>query len=320
MHAAFALLLGAGGAHAVIVAGANGGAGSGGNTTRVPLETAVGRDFPLFDNVIAYSDATGVYLGYNPSTYDVWVLTARHVGPSSAAITLSGNSYTWQQRINLSGDLALVRYTQADNIMPTLSHSPLAASLPDPADDLVMFGIGRERVQAGATTADTPDSITLMAGPPAVEGYQWAATRVRRWGLNNMDEDFIGEAPGFGPLNSISFGSYSSWTYSATFDRPADDGWLASNEAMGSRGDSGGGVFYWDGGQWVLSGIMSAIATYTGQPASTSAFGNATAITDISTYRNEILSFTGALIPEPSAALLLCIASMLALRRRRRDC
>lgn len=81
----------------------------------------------------------------------------------------------------------------------------------------------------------------------------------------------------------------------------------------------GGGIFIYNGSQWILSGLMSAVAGYSGQDANTSAFGNLTMITDISTYRSAIdAAIGGTLIPEPSLATLLASIGTLAMLRRRR--
>ncbi len=302
-------------ARAVIVAGANGGGNTANNTTRAGLEAAVGTPFPLFDNVFNYSDATGIYLGYNPSTFDVWVISARHVSPSGATITLDSLSYSFQQRIDLSGDIALIRYTRPDNQMPGLSAAPLAQSLPGTANTLVMIGQGKNRVQDASTDANTSDAISINGNT----GYNWASGNIKRWGTNNQDNNFALNGPGPpNPLGTINFGSFTSTGYSATFNQPSPGEWLSTNEAIGSLGDSGGGAFFFDGTDWVLSGIFSAVTRFSDQPDDTSVFGNATLITDINTYREEILGVTGFLIPEPGTATLLLLPAAVILLRRQR--
>lgn len=85
-------------------------------------------------------------------------------------------------------------------------------------------------------------------------------------------------------------------------------------EAMGSSGDSGGGIFYKNGSTWELSGMMSAIGTLDGQPSNTSVFSNVTYAADLSVYRNSIV----AIIPEPSDVALwmgMAAFSLLLIRR-----
>ena len=40
--------------------------------------------FPYWDNLVRVSDASGVYLGMNPSTQRGWVLSANHVSPATS--------------------------------------------------------------------------------------------------------------------------------------------------------------------------------------------------------------------------------------------
>ena len=292
-----------------------GGGDGSNNTTRSQLEALTGMAFPAYDNVIAYSDATGIYLGYNPNTLDVWVLTARHVSPNNDPIVIGGSSYQWQQRVNLSADLALVRYSHADNLVPALPTVPLAQTLPSNSDPLVMIGIGRNRVQNASNDAFTSDAIPLA--PSAFTGYQWAGSRIKRWGTNFIDPTHALGGPD--PLLELDFGSYGSLTYSSAFNAPAAGDWLSSTEAIGSLGDSGGGAFFWDGNQWVLSGIFSAVAAFSGQPSGTAAFGNVSLLTDVASYGPSVMAITGNLIPEPSSWLLAsaAAASCLAGRRKR---
>ena len=94
-------------------------------------------------------------------------------------------------------------------------------------------------------------------------------------------------------------------------------------EAQAMSGDSGGGVFYYDGSQWVLAGIMVTVGLYDNQPDTSSevlsAFdGNYTFINDLSKYADEI----NAIVPEPARiALLAGLLALLVVRLRgRRSC
>jgi MYXO-CTERM domain-containing protein len=95
----------------------------------------------------------------------------------------------------------------------------------------------------------------------------------------------------------------------------SNDATALPDEAQGAPGDSGGGVFYHNGQNWELAGIMLAVGQLNGQPAETAVFGNQTFIADVATYRNEIVS----IVPEPSTAMLAALGVVaLASRRRRR--
>jgi hypothetical protein len=103
------------------------------------------------------------------------------------------------------------------------------------------------------------------------------------------------------------------------FDKPTGGQWLASNEAQGSLGDSGGSAFYNSGGQWYLSGIFTAVTGLVGQDSQTSAFGNLSLLTDVASYSSSITSALSGvtLIPEPSTVLLMAIGALALLRRNR---
>jgi hypothetical protein len=61
------------------------------------------------------------------------------------------------------------------------------------------------------------------------------------------------------------------------------------DNACGTGGDSGGGVFIRQGNQWQLIGMRDALSGLTNQPAGTSVFNvNINVIADLSQYRTEI--------------------------------
>lgn len=83
--------------------------------------------------------------------------------------------------------------------------------------------------------------------------------------------------------------------------------------AQAGGGDSGGGVFWKEGDDWVLGGIILTTGTYSGQPSSTSVYGDATYAANLNTYSSQISS----IIPEPSSAMLVLAGVGLLARRRR---
>lgn len=306
-------------ASAVIVAGASGGGNTTNNTTPAQYFTETGTQLPQLDNVILYGgNGSGVYLGYDADTREVWVLTARHIGTNSSAgsaVTIDGLSY---DRVSsgaeyaelVIGDLRLVKYKRADNQVPSLGALSLSATIPTASTSLVMAGFGRNRVEHAATSADMNDSTSTGVGT----GYHWDASRIMRWGTNQIED--LG---GGSTLTDVNLGlGYTTTTFVTDFDQPSSGQWLSANEAQGSSGDSGGAAFINIDGTWILAGIMSAIGTDAGQDASSAAFGNLTYITDLSTYASDIQNAIGVtLIPEPSWSALLGATGILALRRRR---
>jgi len=314
---------------AVIVAGANGGGNNANNTTQAQLESAVGAPFPMYDNVIGYAGATGLYLGYNPATSDVWVLTARHIfsdATNGSTVTIQGQTYNRQPEgpggfgSFPGGDYRLVRYRRMDLTVPNLPAIQISATAPISGTALVMIGNGQNRVEAAALSVTTSDATSTGVGT----GYAWTGPNRKRWGTNVIEGEFANslEVPvaGSGVTGTINIAGVNSISYMTDFDGPTSPNWLSSNEAQGSVGDSGGSAFYQDGPNWVLSGMFSAVSGFSGQNPSTSAFGNVTIVADAASYKSAIDSAIAVtLVPEPSAACLLAIASAGLFSRRRRS-
>ena len=312
-------------AQCVIVAGASGGGDNTNNTTRAQLESELSTFFPAYENVISYSDASGVYLGYDPATKDVWVLTARHVSVGGSTIVIDGLTYDRQPDGDgfgylVGGDLRLVRYNRPDQAVPSLPAVKMTTAIPTGGTSLVMIGNGQNRVENGTVNTGTSDAVSLTIGT----GYHWSGTHIERWGTNVIDFEFPDSlestGPIAGPLGTFNMGAYSTVAFNTDFDQPGAGQWLISNEAQGSLGDSGGGAFYFDGTQWVLAGIFSSVTSFSGQDADSSAFGNRTLITDVFTYRSGIeTALNGAtLVPEPTPAALAGLVLLAFASHRRR--
>jgi len=281
--------------------------------------------FPAYENVVSYSDASGVYLGYDPATKDVWVLTARHINVGGSTIVIDGLTYDRQPDGDgfgylVGGDLRLVRYTRPDQAVPSLPAVKISTTVPVGGTSLVMIGSGQNRVENASTNAGTSDATSLTIGT----GYHWSGTNIERWGTNNIEFEFPDSLESTGPIagatGTFSMGAYSTVAFSTDFDQPGGGQWLSSNEAQGSLGDSGGGAFYFNGSEWVLAGIFSSVTSFSGQAANSSAFGNQTLITDVFNYRNEIADAMGGavLVPEPASTVLLGLAAVALAGRRRR--
>ncbi|MEX1049277.1 MAG: hypothetical protein WED15_07095 [Akkermansiaceae bacterium] len=313
-------------ASAVIVAGASGGGNTSNNTTAAQFQSEYGIAFPAYDNVIRYSDASGLYLGYNAATKDVWVLTARHVSSNStqgATVTIDGLVYNRQPNgadgfgLLPGGDLRLVRYKRDDLAVPTLPAINISTSVPLAGTSLFMVGFGQNRIQNASTSAAVSDAVSVTVGT----GYQWSGTTTKRWGVNHIEAEFLDAfetVPVTGTTGSFSLGPYSTTGYMTDFDQPGSGQWLNSNEAQGSLGDSGGSAFYYADGQWHLSGIFSAVVGFSGQAANTSAFGNLSLLTDLATYSGGISTALGGatLIPETGSSALLLLAAVAVFSRR----
>jgi hypothetical protein len=250
-----------------------------------------------WDHVGTIGGATGVYLGGYDGGY--WVATASHVGAGD--ITLNGVTYSVASgsSLQVSGsDLTLFRITAN----PGLSNLTLSSSAPAAGAAVTMIGNGVNRGTdqlywsvSGTTWTQLPDSSGANAS-----GYAWSSGNAMRWGTNVI-----------AGTDTYNIGTGNTTALYTTFS----NGVL--NEAQGATGDSGGGMFYYNGSSWELLGIMGAIATFDGQPGSTAVFGNATYAASIPAYYSAITSA----IPEPADVAWWCgavIAVVAMVRRRRR--
>ena len=306
------IILSASSAQAVVVAGSNG-EGSVKNTTVAELDAVVANPFPYYDNVVQYMNSTGVYLGYDSVSKDVYLLTAKHVTGTSN-VTIDGVSYVHQERTNLSSDMAILRYKDAGGAVPSLPAMIMTTTPPSAGSPIVMIGRGQARTEPGATTPLVSDATSTGAGST---GYHYTGTRIIRWGTNETVLSpaiaGLGWTGGNTTETVASFGEY----FISNFDEPNPGEWMSTNEAAISTGDSGGGTFTYEGGEWKLAGVNSLRFPFDGQDANSAAFGNINGHLDVSTYLADINAVTGELTPEPSTSLLLALGGLAIVRRKR---
>jgi hypothetical protein len=309
----FALLVLAGpDARAVVVAGANGGGNTSNNTTAAQMATQLGlTNTAFFNNVLRYSDAGSVYLGWantvnGPRAY---LLSAMHINLSNTML-INAVSYSVIRQSIADSDLALLTLANVDGIMPSLPTVNLATSAMSIGTNVIMAGLGRDRVQDAATDANTPDWISLASG----NGYTTTTPQVMRWGTNVTIRAISPPGPA-SPTTTVSVGGRPTVSFRTEFETPVAGDWLTSNEAQAVRGDSGGAAFDFDGN---LRGIVVAVS---GTNAEWAVFGERTWFADIATYKDTIDTAIGyTLVPEPSTTALLFFgagtAVFFALRRR----
>lgn len=287
-------------ARAVVVAGANGGGNTSNNTTAAQMAAQLGLgDTSFYDNILPYSDAGSVYLGWantvaGPRAY---LLSAMHINLSNTML-INAVSYSVTRQSIAGSDLALLTLSNANGIMPPLPVVSLATTTPSIGTNVIMAGFGRQRVQDATTNALTSDAVPVTDGT----GYTTTSTTLLRWGTNRV-------------AGTQTVGSTE--TISTVFSQPNPGDWLATSEAQAVLGDSGGGLFAFDG---TLLGIVSAISG-TDPTKTQAAFGQATFFSDIATYKDTIDTAIGyTLVPEPSTTALLFFgagtAVFFALRRR----
>ena len=287
--AAFLIALSASAARAVIVAGLDG----------TQNATAPGNGAP-WGHVGTIGGASGVYLGSFGGGF--WVATATHVGAGSFTLNSVTYSVASGSAVQISGsDLTLFRITAN----PGLSNLTLSSSAPANGSSVTMIGNGVNRATSGTSwfvdTTPTPwvwSTSTFTGWDSTADGYLSGSGSAMRWGTNTIS----GTA-------TYNVGTGNTTAFTTVFDN-------ITGESQGATGDSGGAAFYLNGSTWELVGIMGAIGTFSGQPAGTSVFGNATYLASIPAYYSAITSA----IPEPAdiAVWFAGIAGGLAFWWRRR--
>lgn len=301
----------AGSASAVIVGGINGNGIN--NASEAGLQSVLASSslpaFPYWGNMLRYSDASGIYLGYNATTMEGWVLSAEHI-TETTGITIGGHFYSFIDpqpansnvngtRIVSSGvntDLILYKFSvNGGNPIPSLPTVKISDSAPSVGSLMIMAGRGM-RLGAGTGSEDT------------TAPYSWGTPGTSdavpmRWGFNHME---------------FTHTDAGGAKYLITdFDAP---GFGTGIDGQAALGDSGGGAFILRNGEWRLGGV--AYATADGPDADAlsnpAGFGDYTLYTDVYAYRSEIIALTGTLVPEPSSMLLGSFGVItLALRRKR---
>lgn len=194
-----------------------------------------------------------------------WVVTAWHVGEGT--VTLGGVDYPHVpgSRTRLTGptgsppDVAVMKIAGD----PGLPEPVIATTTVPPGTDIVMIGHGKDR--------GTP--LSWMG----VDGWNWGDPFTTRWGTNRV--------------TTTSITTLDTRSFEMAFDEIGQPG-ATSDEAHATLGDSGGAVFWKDGGPWKLAGMMIAVSTYGNQPVKTALFGNNIVAADLSYYRAQILSLT----------------------------
>lgn len=296
-------------ASAVIVAGTEG-TGNNNNTQaglNSYLDTTGYDGFGYWDNLVRVADASGVYLGYNASTMRGWVLSANHV-TTPTSINVAGNSYTVTGGGTQVGSSDLKLYEIGgggmDPALPALPMVALANVLATAGEFSLMTG-------RGFTTSSTSPYPWGTPGTSDANGMRWATNTVEGTAFVNLG---TAPAPNVQPYVYVDF------------DADGDPG-VTAFDGQGSLGDSGGGIFIYRGGQWVLSGATHFVddgpdfleVSATGDDVvNPSQPGDFTAYSDVFGHLAQINAITGTLVPEPSVISLSGLAVLMLCRRRRR--
>jgi hypothetical protein len=290
-------------AAAVVILGGDGS----GNTSMPPYpsdSSFPGTGFPGTDpgwnNVGLNSNEAAIYVGQQ------WVLMAYHGvvlsngNPVSQGVDFAGTVYftnpTTLHRLydpsqpGTLSDLVLLKLTTAPSLLG------VTISAASPATNAWVVGMGQGPASRSASIVYWNSSGNLVSGPTgaAYSGFTYnSTTRVMRWG----DAQVGGTESAVSDGSDASHGSYGlTDCFYTTF---ANNG--NPNEMQAGLGDSGGGVFSWNGTSWQLSGMIIGTNDPSGIFTKGVAFGSSTYMADLSQYRSQI---TGV-VPEPSTVALL---------------
>lgn len=261
---------------------------------------------PGWENVTV-SGSNYVYLG------DRWVLSARHVGVSDANFStgtftpVAGEDYVIHNpppslagglTLTTETDLRLIRLS-ADPGLPALtiaSQSPPASGTS--GSEVMIVGRGPSRLASETHwQVDTSNANswiwTEVASGGNFHGYKSTTPSVKLWGTNRLaNPNSATYQPAFKyTLNSTTaVVSLKSGTVTrdiltlfSSYERQGDAGALPY-EAQAVTGDSGSAVFYKNGNQWVLAGVVNLTLIYNNQPSSAAIYTDGTTFADLSYY------------------------------------
>lgn len=221
----------------------------------------------------AGSRAGAVYLG------DKWFITAEHVyeldGPTGVVVGVTCYTVDSNSWIRLKNTKNPHRGTDTDLTLfqveehPSLPSLRIRSSAMVSGANVMMIGNGHDR-QTDMVYWDATWHLTnAISG--VYSGYLWnTSSKILRWGTNAVSS-----------VNSwLDYGYGDVRSFKTTFDATG-----GSNECQAALYDSGGGVFYKNGSDWELAGIMLIVD----QPAGSAAvYGTDSYMADISDFRAQI--------------------------------
>ncbi len=271
------------------------------NTTRPPED-------PGWDNIGTLNTSTAVYLGNR------WVITASHVGPGTVVFPDLGSfSPDPSSTFRLQNPPGSGLSTLTDLVMFQLLEDPglppiaISGQTPPAGTELTVVGHGRNRAaeetywkvrEAGRWT------WTETSSPSDYSGFKTIGSNSIRWGTNLLEDDepFRSEddeditipvetLTNVDVIALITEFDGKDGKSDESIEGPDGEPWLEF-ESQAVVYDSGGGLFYDNGGMWELAGITVAVEGFNNQPdvRTNAVFGNLTFYADLPTYRDQIES------------------------------
>jgi autotransporter-associated beta strand protein len=233
-------------------------------------------DDPGWNNVGQTANGLScVYLGNG------WVLTAAHcrVGDSSEKATFNGftsnlvGTSIRLHEVDNSNPVDLSLY-QIGALPPGLTSLSISSETPIDGTTVTAMGFGKDRLGETFWNSSWQEGVS----PAVYRGFNWASTRTKRWGENQISSS------GY----TINAGYGNNYAIQTIFDQTGGSG---DNEFMVTEGDSGGSLFAKKNDEvWQLAGILEARSTFSGQPSSSAVYGNSSYAVDLSYYRDQIVA------------------------------
>ncbi len=249
-----------------------------------------------------------VYLG------DRWILSARHVGVSDAIFgtgtftPIAGQDYVIHNpppalanglSLSTETDLRLIRLN-ADPGLPALTIASQSPPNVGAIGSQIMFvGHGPTRLASETNwqvnQSDSKNWIwTEVPSGGNYHGYKTTGPSVKRWGTNRLASPadpiyqsvFNGTLSNTTAVQSIKGGDNVTRdviSMLTLFDQQGQNGAL-SFESQAVSGNSGSAVFYNNGSQWQLAGIVNTVLTYNNQSTLWGVYTDATTFADLSYY------------------------------------
>lgn len=217
---------------------------------------------------------SAVYLGCR------WVLTTQHVGVT--IISMEGTRFNPTAEsitpiANPDGkpsDLLLFQVDKDPGLDPLLIPARPART----GQEVTLIGFGSSR--GSSLTEKIPDH-------GLVDGFYWKKDQTKRWATNRVSRHSTF-------VNMDKAGRPSETRALPLLFEPLEDPESTRDEAAAAFGDSGGAVFgdidpVFPSRGSALLGLIFSVSSFEGQPKSSSLYGNATWVADLSYYRNAIV-------------------------------